>query len=154
MTRWARAVLEGSRGTGPAAVPGSNDAVAEVTSEGLWSRFFGYARSSPLTLFDGAVDAVTRASPAALTTTSFQPIRPGNVSSRYERDSGAAARGSRAVRNTTSSRSVSRPPTPGGNAIAWRIGARSRRLPSTSSSSSSATDMAVAVAYDSGVPIV
>ena len=61
-------------GAGPSASPGLTVAVAEVTSSGLWSRSFGYARNASLCDRDGAEDDVTEAPAAPSTTISFQPI--------------------------------------------------------------------------------
>jgi len=49
---------------------------AAVTESGLWRRFFGYARSSPLSLVVGTDEACSDAPRSACTTISFQPIRP------------------------------------------------------------------------------
>ena len=153
-TRCCSRLCDASSGTGPASMPGLNVAVAVVTSDGLWSRFFGYASSSPLMLSEGADDAVTWASPAGATTTSFQPIRPAKVVSRNESDLGRSPALSWTVRRTASRRRVSRPPTPGGKAIACLTGVRLSLLPSTSSSSCRAIRRAVAAAYVPGEPIV
>ena len=108
--RAARRVVRRDRGRAPS-----------VTSSGLESRSFGYARSSSLR-------ALERVAPPP-TTISFQPIRSGVVrvavvEPRSRRRAAGRAR-------TTSSRVVCRPPAPGGMRERVRDGTSRAGRPST-----------------------
>src|SRR2546422_7492024 len=59
----------------PVAGPGRKENVAEVTSRGLERRSCGYAKSSPLTLADGAEDSATDRPACERTVISFHPMR-------------------------------------------------------------------------------
>ena len=71
-----RDACEDSVGVGPGLEPAERVAVAVVTSSGLRRRSLGYERKKSLRDVEGAVALTTPPPCAAVTTTSFQPIRP------------------------------------------------------------------------------
>jgi len=80
-TRESSALPDETVGAEPSPLPATRLVLATRTSSGLDRRSLGYERSSSLTVRLGAVDDRSRAPESAWTTISFQPIRPGNVSS-------------------------------------------------------------------------